>query len=90
MKTEASSGPATIPGNYGQMQNWWPVGLQPGGQKIDGPSLANKAAGCAQITMADATQKVSFMIRIAVLFDNMFHPFVLWLLQRGQDAQRAR
>jgi hypothetical protein len=63
--------------------------MQPGGQTLDGPSLANKFAGCAQITMADAAQKVSFMIRIAILFDNMFHPFALWLFQRGQDAQRV-
>lgn len=42
---------------------------------MDGLSLANNAAGCAQITMADATQKVSFKTRIVVFFDNMLSSF---------------
>ena len=60
-----------FPANYQQMQNCWPVGLQLGGQTIAVPSLADNAAGCTQITMIMAIQKLSFVIRIAVLFFDM-------------------
>jgi hypothetical protein len=71
-----SSGPClrgeiSICSNYQQMQNCCPVGLQLGGQKIAVPSLGDNAAGCTQITRIMAMQKLSFMVRIAVLFFDM-------------------
>lgn len=38
-------------------------------------SLANKAAGRAQITIADTTQKPTFNTRIAILLDNILSSF---------------
>jgi hypothetical protein len=38
----------------------------------------------AQITIAVATQKLSFRITIAVFFESMFFPFPLRLIQRGK------
>src|SRR5581483_8920578 len=60
---------------YGQMQWNAPAGLQPGGQGINELSLANKAAGCAQITIADATQKPTLNIRMAIFLDNILSSF---------------
>jgi hypothetical protein len=54
--------------HYQQMQNCWPVGKHPRGQKIPEFSSANTAVGRAQITMAVAIQKLIFMSRTAVLF----------------------
>ena len=61
--------------DYGQIQWNAPARTQPGGQAKNELSPANKAAGRAQITIADTTQKPTFNTRIAILLDNMGSSF---------------